>query len=157
MKKKGVLLVFIVSIILLSGVGLSAQSAFSTFSFDIGFAPHYTFDTNTYRTDSSYAFNVKVSNPLTVGFGIIGLAAPNDTTLLRVKYDVASQIRLMTAIGTDGADMVNGFGFEFIPLTQRGALTSEFKLAIEYLFQPGLAGGVGNGSLYFGIVLGLGI
>ena len=157
MKKKSTLILLLAVFILLPAFNASAQQqSFSIFSFDLGFAPHYNFGNGTFRTDPSFALNVRVANPLTVSFGITGAAAANDTTLLRVKYDVLNQIRVLLAIGSRGANMVTGLGFEYIPFARaQNSFATEFKLGIEYLFRPQI--GIDSGDLFFGLILGLGI
>jgi hypothetical protein len=149
MKKKIVVLLLALMILPLMGLAAQDASSFTILSFDIGYAPGYDLDADETLTDSYFALNVRVADPLSVGFAIIGTTP---TTLLKVKYDILPKARAVVSFGNG----IVGLGFEAVPFIRKtSGLSTEFKLVLDYLWEP--KSGLDAGKLYLGLDVGIGI
>jgi len=150
------------------------QDSFSFLSFDIGYGMNFNMASDNIGSLQSFGINFRVADPIIIG-GVFrrtsdgtAAAAQHTSTMLRVKYDMMPMLRGVLSfgqhtIGTGASQLYTGLGFEAVPFRRQvGGLVTEFKMVTEYLFRPnsglpaGQQGGMENGSLIFGLVLGIG-
>jgi hypothetical protein len=148
-------------------IALSAQTAgsFQLVSFDIGYAPSWNFDSSIQKNLQLFALNIRVSDSLTVGFQTYSGGVASSLPLFNMKYDfLPGKARGTLAFGKEsvsgviltGNTNVAALGFEYLPFTRNvaGSVTTEFKIAVQYLFQTA---DVSVGAAVFGIAFGIGI
>jgi hypothetical protein len=165
--RKRIWVVFLV-LMLLPLAGLAAQegNSYGILSFDIGYAPLFDFDdtvgANNYRSPGYFGFNIRVADPVSVGF--VTYQQPNaiSISLLKIRYDIIPQARVSLSYGYDSiatAGSVVGFGIEGVPFQRKtGSLATEFKLGIDYLWLPTVATkDIAHGKLIFALAVGVGI
>ncbi|MDR2516953.1 MAG: hypothetical protein LBC88_06175, partial [Spirochaetaceae bacterium] len=134
---------------------------FSIFSFDIGANPVYRLSDDSYQTATSFGLNLKVADPLVVGFTIFDSGS---TTLLNLKYEVLNKARVVLSLGNassggvllgSGSGTVGGLGFEYAPFSRSiSGLATEFKMGAQYLFP---ASAIDQGSFLFILGFSVGI
>lgn len=138
-----------------------AAQGFSIMSFENGYAPGFNLGNNNWNIASRFALNIHVSDKVSSGFLFIdgdGTTIP-DYRLLRLNYKLLDRTSLGLSLGSTGASMVTGLGFDFIAFQRRfqDALTTDFKMQIDYLFQPAAADGLTSGVLSMGLAFSIGI
>ena len=147
---KKLAIIFFIAMLCIPFANLTAQQANTSFlSFDLGYAPSYNFQTNAIGTVQMFGVNVRVANPMTVGF----YTNSGDLSggMLKIKYDVRPQLRAVFGYGTSQRV---GLGFEFIPYTRTvSGISTEFKLATEYTFTSNQ---FQNGTIIFPLLIGIG-
>ena len=150
-------------LVLLIPVGFAAaqeNSGFGIFSFDIGVAPLYRLSDNENDNVTTFGLNLRVAEPLVVGFGLYD----GGLTLLNLKYEVLSSARILVSLGgvsgatsvlSGGTGAVGGLGFEYAPFRRKiSGLATEFKMGVQYLF---LTNSIDEGSLLFTLGFSVGI
>ncbi|GHU20580.1 hypothetical protein FACS1894163_13610 [Spirochaetia bacterium] len=160
----------LLGLLLVPLAGLAAQdNSFSILSFDIGYAPTYILGdvapgSDKYVNVATFSLNVKVTDPIIVGFGTYTLGGGVLTTF-NLKYQVVDKVRLGLSIGGMDGEAVSGVGLEFVPFSRKvqNTVATEFKLTAQYLFFPdtsgtgfGTSAGIDKGALFFGLAVGLG-
>ena len=121
----------------------------------------FNLGSNNWNVASRFALNIRVSENVSSGFVFLdgdGTIIP-DYRLLRLTYKLMDKASLGLSIGSTGAVMVAGFGFDAIAFQRRfqDALTTDFKVQIDYLFQPTVANGLTSGVLGMGLAFSIGI
>ena len=167
MKKISLTIIFVLGLALMPVFADAQQSAqqqksYSIMSFDIGYSPFYDFDEKDYFIASIFGFNVRMSEVFTIGVKYLD-ATKVKCALMSMKYDIMPQARVALGFGSvgDGGanpnEMATSIGFEFVPFkrTYNDALSSEFKVAIDYMMAPKI--GAEKGILLFGLILGIGL
>lgn len=159
-KPTGFLLVLFLALVL--PMAAMAQG-FSIMSFENGYAPGFnlTSTVNNWNVASRFALNIHVSDRVSSGFVFIdgdGTIIP-DYRLLRLNYKLLDRASLGLSLGSTGTTMVTGLGFDIIAFQRRfqDALTTDFKMQIDYLFQPTVANGLTSGVLSMGLAFSIGI
>jgi hypothetical protein len=145
------------------------NTGFSVIAFDIGYAPAYSFAPSPIggiKTVPTFALNLKITDPLVVGFSTVIVDSESIGTL-NLKYSFMPKIRLTAGFGKasgaalsfDRDSMIIAFGFEMIPFSRNvQSVATDFKLNIQYLFQPALTiADFSHGLLLFGLNIGLGV
>ncbi len=160
MKNIGLSLAALV-LLLAMPIGAAAADTFSILSFDNGYAPAYNLQTGNWNVASEFSLNVQVADPLSASFVLIngdGTIVPN-YKLLRLNYQILDRARLGAMIGSSGTNLVSGLGFDVVAFRKKfqDAIASEFKLQINYLFQPAVAPGISGGLLFFGLAFSIGV
>jgi hypothetical protein len=140
--------------------GLFAQAAtsqtYQILSFDIGYAPGYdlTAGTGGFVTETYFGFNVRLADPLAIGFATIG--GTTGLNLLKVKYDVLPKLRAVVGYGLDTGFGWADFGLEIVPFRNKvSGLSAEFKVVVDSTWLA--TGSIGDGIIYFGLVVGVGL
>lgn len=157
-KPTGFLLVLILALALPLA---AAAQGFSIMSFENGYVPAFNLGSNNWNVASRFALNIQVSDNVSSGFVFIdgdGTIIP-DYRMLRLNYKLLNRASLGLSIGSTGATMVTGLGFDIIAFQRRfqDALTTDFKVQIDYLFQPTVANGLTSGVLGMGLAFSIGI
>jgi len=151
------------------------QDSFSFMSFDIGYGMNFNMASDNVGSLQSFGINFRVADPIIIGGvfrrtsdGTAAVAGQHTSTMLRVMYDIMPMLRGVLSfgqhsIGTGTGVLYTGLGFEAVPFRRQvGGLVTEFKMVTEYLFRPDTSlpaaqqGGIENGTLIFGLVLGIG-
>jgi hypothetical protein len=146
----------------LSASAQTASAGFQIVSFDIGYAPSWDLKANNAEeTPAFFALNIRVANNLSVGFEFLDGTAGDDA-YFTVKYNFLPLIRGTVAFGqtelftTSGSsEPAMGLGFEVIPFsrTVAGSVSTEFKLAFQYL---ATVDDLSESGLVFALAFGIG-
>ncbi|MDR0665055.1 MAG: hypothetical protein LBF86_06005 [Helicobacteraceae bacterium] len=144
---------------------LTAANSYDILSVEIGVAPNINVpDFDTHAIANTFALNLRVADPLSVGFETVKYNALG-STLFNFKYDLSvlgGQTAAIISLG-NGNGFGNGLlttenvglGFEYTPFSKkREAIVTTFKIAPRYIFDTD---DVGNGVLVIGLAVGLGI
>lgn len=139
----------------------AAAQGFSIISFENGYAPGFSLGNNNWNIASRFALNIHVSDKVSSGFVFIdgdGTTIP-DYRLLRLNYKFLDRASLGLSLGSTGANMVTGLGFDVVAFQRRfqDALTTDFKMQIDYLFQPAATNGLTSGVMSLGLAFSIGI
>jgi hypothetical protein len=150
--KKIFIVLAVLMLLPLSGLFAQAANAqsYQILSFDIGYAPNYKIDTRAYATTTYFGLNVRLAESFTVGYAAIGAG----NNFLKLKYDVLPQLRAVVGVG--GLAASADLGVEIVPFRNKvSGLSTEFKINLEYIWAT--ANPIDQGTLYFGLVVGVGI
>lgn len=142
-------------------VAAFGADTFSILSFDNGYTPGYNIGTGNWSVASRFGMNVQITDTLLAGFVFLdgdGVIVP-DYRLLRLGYQFMDKTRLSLSLGSTGAVLVSGLGFDVVAFRRKfqDALATEFKVQVDYLFQPTVADGLTSGVLCVGLAFGIGI
>jgi hypothetical protein len=150
-------------IALLLALPLSAWSVdgFSVLSIENGYAPGYNIGSGNWNVASRFALSIQMTDKLAAGFTFIdgdGTIIP-DYRFLRLSYGFSDRLAMAMLLGSNGAIPVSGLGFDLIAFQRRyqDAFTTQFKVDLDYIFQPTLANGLTSGTLLMSLVFSIGI
>jgi hypothetical protein len=154
--KKIIILLAVLAFLPLTQAAAQSQGGFDIFSFDVGYVSGYNVGTGTVTNDSAFGLNLAVGDKLFAG--VTRLATAN-YLLISLKYQLLEQLRAQISVGTVATNGAAGLGFEYIPFTRKygNSLSTDFKLLVQYFFTTTAAADVYNGTLFFGVSLGIGV
>ncbi|MDR0747321.1 MAG: hypothetical protein LBE89_05445 [Helicobacteraceae bacterium] len=156
------------SLILCAALALPAAAAnsYEILSVDIGIAPNIDIDSfSDQQFPNTFALNLRVADPLAVGFETVSRGAGTASALFNFKYDLsalggqlAAVISLGNGSGLNPSLLTTthaGIGFEYTPFyKKREAISTALKIAPRYIFDTNDAA---SGVLVIGIAVSLGI
>jgi hypothetical protein len=151
--KKTIILLAVLALPLASA---GAQSGFSVFQADLGYAPAFQPGAGTVGHSWQLGLTVMVNERVGVGVSYVNIAdllgLPIAPVLFNLKYRLQDRLRAVISFTPIGPRA--GLGFEYIPFSRTsGSVGTEIKFLMEYLF---VTDDLTDSDFFVGIGLGLG-
>jgi hypothetical protein len=155
--KKYIMAALVLSLLPLSiGAQDAASTEFQYLAFDIGYAPGWNLDSNSYETPSLFGLNIRVADKLSAGIQHLTYSSTASDNFLLLKYSFLPKVRAILGFGTQGTGLspASSVGFEVIPFGRStGGATTELKVAVKY---DAPFSNPGGGKIFFALALGIG-